>query len=113
MGTIIINGKRFDGNNVRVCNGKVVIDGTPQPGELHGAVELQVFERALGRAAKCIASVTCGEAGRDFAADASVACNPVGGLQAQGEITAGERVGGGISVVAIASAANGPSKKKT
>ena len=36
MGTIIINGRRFDGNDVAIRDGKVVIDGKPQAGELRG-----------------------------------------------------------------------------
>jgi hypothetical protein len=69
MGTIIINGKRFDGNNATIRDGKVVIDGKPQDGEVHGDVELQVVEGGSG-SVECVASVTCGEVGGDVATGA-------------------------------------------
>lgn len=95
MGTIIVNGKRFDGNNVTVRDGKVVIDGKPQDGELHGDVELQVVEGGSGSAA-CVASVSCE--------------NDAGSIQAGGSVTAGASAGGAIRAVAFASAGNGPRK---
>ena len=92
MGTIIINGKRFDGNNVTVRDGKVVIDGKAKDGELIGDIELQVVEGVSGNV-ECVASVTGGEARGDVAAAALV--------------TAGDRAGGAIQAVAFASAGNG------
>ena len=61
MGTIIINGRRFDGNDVAIRDGKVVIDGKPQAGELRGGVDLHVADSVDGQA-QCVASVTCGDA---------------------------------------------------
>jgi hypothetical protein len=86
MGSIIINGKRFDGNNVTVRDGKVVIDGKAQDGELHGDVELQVVEGGSG-SAECVVSVTCGE-------------------------LRGDGAGGAIRAVAFASADDGLRKTK-
>jgi hypothetical protein len=103
MGTIIINGKRFEGNDVTIRDGKVVIDGKPQDGELHGDVELQVVEGVFG-SAECVASVTAG---------ASVTGENVGGsIQAGGSVTAGDRAGGAIQAVAFALADNGLRKTK-
>jgi len=62
MGTIIVNGKRFDGNAVTVRDGKVVVDGTPQDGDVRGDVEARVVEDGAGRA-ECVASVSCGAGG--------------------------------------------------
>jgi formylmethanofuran dehydrogenase subunit C len=89
MGTIIINGKRFDGNNVTVRDGKIIIDGKPQDDELHGDVELQVVESVAGRA-ECVASVTSGATRGDAAASATVSCET--------------GAGGAIRAVAVASA---------
>ncbi|MGH6726517.1 MAG: hypothetical protein ACREB8_08235 [Pseudolabrys sp.] len=61
MGTIIINGERFDGNDVTIRNGKVVIDGKPQAGELHGDVDVKVTDHG-DASVQCAASVACGEA---------------------------------------------------
>ena len=44
MGSIIINGKRFDGNKVAIRGGKVVIDGKVQTDKLGGKVDLQVTD---------------------------------------------------------------------
>jgi hypothetical protein len=112
MGTIIINGKRFEGNDVTIRDGKVVIDGKPQDGELHGDVELQVVEGVFG-SAECVASVTCGEVWGNVAAGASVTGENVGGsIQAGGSVTAGDRAGGAIQAVAFALADNGLRKTK-
>jgi hypothetical protein len=97
MGTIIINGKRFDGSDITIRGGKVVIDGKLQDGELHGDVEALVVEGVSG-SGQCIASVSCGEAAGDVAADVSV--------------TANARAGGAIHAVAFASADNGRRKKE-
>lgn len=112
MGTIIVNGKRYEGNDVTIRDGKVVIDGKPQDGELPGDVEAQVVEGVFGRA-ECVASVTCGEVRGDVAADASVTGENVGGsIQAGGSVTARARAGGAIRAVAFASADNGLRKTK-
>jgi hypothetical protein len=95
MGTIIVNGKRFDGNSVTVRDGKVAIDGKPQGGEIRGDVEAQVVEGVAGHK-ECIASVSCGGVGGDVAAGASV--------------STGARAGGAIRAVAFASAGNGRGK---
>ena len=97
MGTIIINGKRFDGKNVTIRDGKVVIDGKPLDGELHGDVEARVVEGVSG-SVQCVASVSGGDARGDVSADVSV--------------TADDRAGGAIHAVAVASADNGRRKKK-
>lgn len=112
MGTITINGKRFDGNNVTIRDRKVLIDGKPQDGELHGDVEARVVEGVSG-SVQCVASVTCGEVRGDVAADVSVTCERVGGsIQAGGSVTAGDRAGGAIHAVAFASADNGLRRRK-
>jgi hypothetical protein len=112
MGTIIVNGKRFVGNNVTIRDGKVVIDGKPQDGEVSGDVELQVVEGGSGRA-ECVAAVTCGEGRGDVAAGASVSReNVAGSIRAGGSVTAGDRAGGAIRAVAFASADTGLRKKK-
>lgn len=61
MGTIIINGRRYLGNNVKTCDGKVVIDGKLHDGELHGGLDMQVFEGA-SEGAECV--VRCGGRGQ-------------------------------------------------
>ena len=96
MGTIIINGKRYDGNSATIRDGKVVIDGKAQDAELHGDVELHAAEGVSG-GVQSVASVRCGEVRGDSAVGASV--------------TAGTRVGGAIRAVAIASASNGVRKR--
>jgi formylmethanofuran dehydrogenase subunit C len=96
MGTIIINGKRYDGNSATIRGGKVVIDGKAQDAELHGNVELQAAEGISG-GAECVATVRCSEVRSDSAVGASV--------------TAGARAGGGIRAVAIASASKGSRKR--
>jgi len=112
MGTIIINGKRFVGNNITIRNGKVVIDGKAQDGEMKGVVEVRVIEGVLGRV-ECDASVTCGEVWGNVAAGASVTGENVGGsIQAGGSVTAGDRAGGAIQAVAFALADNGLRKTK-
>ena len=78
MGTIIINGKRFVGNNITIRNGKVVIDGKAQDGEMKGVVEAQVVEGVFGRA-ECDASVTYGEVRGGVAVCGSATCKNVGG----------------------------------
>ncbi len=61
MGTIIINGKRYTGNDVAIRGGKVVIDGKVQAGKLRGGVKLKVTDRAVSRA-QSVVSVASGEA---------------------------------------------------
>jgi hypothetical protein len=96
MGTIIVNGKRFEGNSATIRDGKLVIDGKAQDGALRGRVKLQATEGVSGRA-QCVASVTTGAVAGEVAA----------------AVSAGDRTDGAIRAVAIASAGNGPRKKNT
>jgi hypothetical protein len=82
MGTIIVNGRRFAGNSVAIRDGKVVIDGKVQDGELHGDVDVQAVDMDTGRA-ECVAAVS-----------------------------AGARAGGGIRAAAFASAEPGLRKRR-
>jgi len=61
MGTIIINGKLFAGNDVTIRDGKVFIDGKPQAAELGSGIDVEVTDRG-GERARCVASVTSGGA---------------------------------------------------
>lgn len=96
MATIIIDGARFDGNNISIRNGRVTIDGKLQDGTLNGVVEVRVVEGILGRL-ECDAAVTCGEVRGDVSAGGSVTCENVGGgIQAGGSVKARGRAGGTI-----------------
>ena len=97
MGTIIVNGKRFAGNSVAIRDGKVVIDGKVQDGELHGDVDVRAVDGDSGRA-ECVASVTCAAAQGEVAGGAAV--------------SGGARAGGGIRAVAFASAGNDLRKRR-
>lgn len=106
MGTVIVNGKRFDGNNVTIRNGKIIIDGKAQDGELHGNVEVEVTESVAG-CAKCVASVTGVEARGNVATGVSMSGEHAGqSIRAESSVAAGDRAGGAIRAVAFASADN-------
>ena len=94
MGTIIVNGRRSTGNNATIRDGKLVIDGKAQDGELRGEVTLRAIEGAMGQA-QCVAAVTTGTGRGDAAA----------------AVSAIDRRGGGIRAVAVASAGSGPREK--
>ena len=96
MARITIDGASFVGNSVTIRNGKVVVDGVAQEGNLHGVVEVKIVEGALG-SLECDASVTCGEVRGDVSAGGSVRCGNVGGtIQCGGSVTAAGRAGGAI-----------------
>jgi len=97
MGTIIVNGKWFAGSSVAIRDGKVVIDGKVQDGELHGDVDVQAVDGDSGRA-ECVVSVRGTEVRGEVA----------GG----GAVSAGARAGGGIRAVAFASTDHGLRKRR-
>jgi hypothetical protein len=89
MGTIVIDGKTFKGNNVTIRNGAVIIDGASQPGILTGVVEIKITEGTISRL-DTDASVTCGDVAGQVSAGGSVSCNNVGGsVNAGGSVRIG------------------------
>jgi hypothetical protein len=101
MGTIIISGRRYLGNNVKI---RKVIDGKSHDGELHGGLDMHVFGGASGGA------VRCGGLGGDIAADASVNV----AIPAECSVTARGRAGGSVQAMASTNnnAPKGDHKKK-
>ena len=95
MGTIKIDGRQFQGNNITIRNGVVTIDGVAQEGTLSGVVEIRVVEGVINQLT-CDGSVTCGDVHGDVDAGGSVKCASVGGsVDAGGSVTC-EVVGGSV-----------------
>jgi hypothetical protein len=96
MATVMIDGKRFEGDNISIRDGRVIIDGKPHDGEVQGVVEIKIIEGVLGRL-ETDAAVTCGDVRGDVAAGGSVTCNNVGGaIKCGGSVNAKGHAGGTI-----------------
>ena len=78
MTTVTINGKTYQGNNITINNGNVVIDGRQEDGQLNGVVEIRITEGNLD-SLTTDASVNCGHVTGTVTAGGSVNCGSVGG----------------------------------
>jgi len=83
MGTIVINGQTFTGNNVDIVGGRVIIDGVEQMSGQSGILEIRVTEGTIHNL-KADGSVNCLNVTGNVSAGGSVNCNDVGGNVAAG-----------------------------
>lgn len=96
MATVTINGITYQGNNITINNGKVVIDGRQESEQLSGVVEIRITEGKLD-SLTTDASVICGHVTGTVTAGGSVNCDAVGGnVNAGGSVNCDE-VGGNVS----------------
>lgn len=98
MGSIMIDGKTYEGNCVSIRDGVVSIDGKVQDGKVQGVVEVKVISGKIERL-DTDASVSCGEVGGNIAAGGSVRVfgHVAGNVAAGGSVQASGRLGGAIS----------------
>lgn len=94
---VIINGQRFDGNNVSIINGVVVIDGnTTSLNGLSGVVKIEVQGNLTSL--KTDASVTVnGSVLGDVSCGGSLHCGDVGGSASSGGSVKCDKVGGSLN----------------
>lgn len=96
MAKITIGGVSFEGNNITIRNGRVIVDGIVADGTVNGVVEIRILEGVLNNL-ETDASVTCGQVNGSVSAGGSVHCENVGGgVQAGGSVSANGRLGGTI-----------------
>ena len=92
MGKIQINGMTIEGNNLRVFNGRVIVDGQDITGNIEikdQILEIRVLEGIIGNL-DTSASVTCQNITGDVDAGGSVSCGNVGGdVDAGGSVSCG------------------------
>lgn len=96
MGTISINGKTYNGNNIQIRNGVVTIDGVVQKDDsAKNAVEIRVLEGDI-TSLRTDLSVNCNNVGMVHAGG-SVNCDDVrGDVNAGGSVNC-DRVGGSVT----------------
>lgn len=95
-GSVTIDGKSFKGNSVVVTNGKVIVDGVTQDGELTGDInvtvhgDVQVLENQSG-------NVTANNVGEVNTGSGDVTCKDVQGSvrTGSGDVVCGN-VGGSV-----------------
>lgn len=95
MARFTVNGKEYFGNQISVVNGKVIVDGVPQPDSLSGVVEVRILEgevKNLSSDASIVAGLVLG----NVSAGGSVSCDDVdGSVQAGGSVQC-SNVGGNV-----------------
>ena len=94
MATININGKVYSGNNVRIIDGCVTIDGVSQ-GDANGIVEIRITEGVIN-SLTTDGSVNCGEVHGNIKAGGSVNCDDVGGSINCGGSVNCDAIGGSV-----------------
>ena len=92
----MVDGKSFTGNNVQICNGKVVVDGVTQDGTLTGDVNVTVHGDVESLENHC-GKVTAQNVGEINTGSGDVKCGNVGGSirTGSGDVECGG-VGGSI-----------------
>ena len=97
MGTVIINGQTFRGDNITINGNKVLIDGKEviRGPQINDAVEVRITGGAMNVFSD--KSISCGQVNGDVQAGGSVNCDSVGGsVHAGGSVNCDE-VGGDVT----------------
>ncbi len=96
MGTVNINGKIFQGNNIVINGDKIIIDGVVRRGDVSGVVEVRILEGVVENLSSD-ASISANHVQGNVQAGGSVRCSNVGGtVMAGGSVQCGD-VGGNIT----------------
>lgn len=90
MATVSINGKTYEGTNIDISGGNIIIDGIVQQSGLTGIQEIRIIDGSINQL-KSTASVTCTTVTGNIDAGGSVTCSgDVGGyIDAGGSINCG------------------------
>ncbi len=75
---VIINGVRFDGNNLSISGGRITIDGKTVKEAAQGVIEVQITEGSPVSVTSD-AAVRCGDVSGNVRAGMEVNCGNVGG----------------------------------
>jgi hypothetical protein len=109
---ITINGKNYEGDNVTVINGQVIVDGKQVSGEvpdtvltikvdgiikeLHSDRSVRVYGKVEGDV-HAKGSVNCDEVGGNVHAGGSVNCNDVNGSVSSGGSVNADNIAGSVT----------------
>jgi hypothetical protein len=96
MGTININGKIYQGNNIVINGSKIIIDGVERRDDAQGVVEVRILEGVVENISSD-ASISCNNVKGNVQAGGSVSCNDVGGSVMAGGSVSCDDVGGNIT----------------
>lgn len=94
--SVTINGRRYEGNDVTITNGKVVIDGKEVESTV-GLAELKIkIEGGLASLKVDRGNVECGEVAGSIWAGGSISCHNVTGNAEAGGSVSCKDVGGNV-----------------
>ena len=95
-GHVVIDGRKFEGKNITINNGKVIVDGVSQDGELSGTVNVSVHGD-VERLENNSGNVTAENVGDISTGSGDVTCSSVSGSirTGSGDVECGS-VGGSI-----------------
>jgi len=96
MGTVNINGKIYQGNNIEINGNKIIIDGVERREDVSGVVEVRIMSGEPVNVSSD-ASITCNNVKGNLSAGGSVNCDDVGGNVSAGGSVNCDNIGGNVS----------------
>ena len=98
-GRIVVDGREFRGNNVTISDGKVVVDGVLQSGELTGDINI-VVHGDIEKLQNTSGDVTAKNVGSIKTTSGDIKCEEVGGSisTVSGDVSCGD-ISGSVKTV--------------